>query len=102
MRKLVFGITAFVLVTLLASPMRANAQATNQADLVRKLTDAFNSYDAASLSSLLSQNAVLSYTSQAVNIGGASYEGPGVILGTFLPAVQEAGVQYKVTTAPQV
>ncbi|MEA2575662.1 MAG: hypothetical protein QOH93_2960, partial [Chloroflexia bacterium] len=63
MRKLFFGIMAFVLVTLLAAPMQANAQATDQVDLVRKLTGAFNSYDAAALSSLLSQNAVLSYTS---------------------------------------
>lgn len=102
MRKLFLGAMAFVLVTLLASPMHVAAQTSGQASLVTRLTDALNSYDEAAVGALLTNDAVLSYTSQAVNIGGASYEGRDVIVRTYLPAVQEADVHYVVTTVPRV
>lgn len=102
MHKMLLGTIAFVMVVLLASPMLAGAQTSDPVSLVTRLTTALNSYDEAGVGALLTDDAVLFYTPQAVNVGGATYEGRANILETIVPELRRDAVHYEVIEMPHV
>jgi hypothetical protein len=101
MKKLLTGIAAFLMAALLSAPALVSAQATDPASIVASLTTALNSYDEAAVGKLLAEDAVLSYTSSAVNIGGAEYQGRESIL-ELVPALAADEALYEVIGTPSV
>jgi hypothetical protein len=101
LKKLFTGIAAFLIAALISAPALVHAQATDPASMVDALTTALNSYDEAAVGKLLTEDAVLSYTSSAVNIGGAEFQGRESIL-ELMPALASDTVHYEVIGTPGV
>ncbi|HEX9987738.1 MAG TPA: hypothetical protein VGE45_04570 [Chloroflexia bacterium] len=100
MLRMLTGVATLLLAMFLAAPNLARAQTADPASLVAGLTAALNSYEETDIAMFLTEDAVLSYTAQATNIGGASYEGRDSIL-SLVPQLRREAVRYEVMGTPQ-